>query len=494
MKKRTISALLALLIAASSFTALTSCNSPDTDTSPNDTTIAENTAAPVETEPEDTSPKLELPEDLDLGGRDITIAVMTTNGWVQQRDFTFSDEASGEPINDAAKERIQKTEELLNCKVVAPELGSSKELTNKVRTDVMAGGDSYDALIPGMSDIYNLGTDGLLYDLYELEHIDTTKPWWSQSVTKHLSIMGKLFFTVGDISLIDNDGIGAIGFNKKLLENYNLESPYPSIFDGTWTVDKMFTMASKVTKDLNGDGVMDANDLYGYVADPLNILFMYFGTGETLTAKDENDLPYASVNNERTIRYIDRYLSFTNTEAYAQTTLFGGHEPCNTNFMNDQMLFRYTTMYRFTQMRNMETDFGFVTIPKLDESQDSYHHSYSFSSPGLAIPVTVSDPQMIGAAIEALSYYGRELMLKAYYDVTLQGKVARDDESAEVLDIIFDTSIIDLGNLYNFGGMRDIWAGFVTSGTNSFPSTYAGISEKVDLAIESLIETVSALE
>ena len=186
MKKQITSALLALLLAASSFTALTSCGSSDTGTTADNTASAD-TTAPTETVTEDDSPKLELPDDLDLNGRDITIAVMVSNGWVQQRDFKFSDEASGEPINDAAKERIQKTEELLNCKIVAPELGSSKELTNKVRTDVMAGGDSYDALIPGMSDIYNLGTDGLLFDLYELEYIDTTKPWWSQSVTKHLT-------------------------------------------------------------------------------------------------------------------------------------------------------------------------------------------------------------------------------------------------------------------------------------------------------------------
>ena len=124
---------------------------------------------------------------------------------------------------------------------------------------------------------------------------------------------------------------------------------------------------------------------------------------------------------------------------------------------------------------------------------DSLFLSRTF--PYLARLLAVIPPFLaLGAAVEAMSYYGREIMLPAYYDITLQGKIARDDESAGVLDLIFDTAMLDLGTLYNFGGMRDIFTNMVETKTNTFTSTYASIEQNVNTAIDKLIETVSALD
>ena len=492
MNKKLISSILALLMLAS--TVLVSCGDSGDAADVKNTTQANDTTEAVETVPEETGPKLELPEDIDLNGRTVNFAVQESAGWVQQRDFKFSEEASGEPVNDAAKERIQKTEELLNCKIAAHELGNDAGVASKAQAEILAGGNAYDVIMPGMTSIASLGTQGLLHDLNSIEHIDTSKPWWSQQVTKHLSIGGKLYFTLGDLSIIDNDGIATIGFNKQLVEDYDLESPYEYVFNGTWTSDKMFSMAKKATKDLNGDGVMDGNDLYGFVSNNNNLIYNLFGGGVTLTDKDKDDMPYASINNERTIAIIDQYIDFINSgNYYTAANIFGDVVGGNNAFMNNQMLFRMISMFRFTQMRDMETDFGFVTIPKFDESQDSYYHGYSYASPGTASPVTVKDTAAVGAAVETMSYYGREIMLPAYYDITLQGKIARDDESAGVLDLIFDTAMLDLGTLYNFGGMRDIYTNMVDTKTNNFTSTYASIEQTVNTAIGTLVETVSAL-
>lgn len=238
MNKKLISSILALLMLAS--TVLVSCGDSGDAADVKDTTQTNDTTETVETIPEETGPKLELPDDIDLNGRTVNFAVQESAGWVQQRDFKFSEEASGEPVNDAAKERIQKTEELLNCKIAAHELGNDAGVASKAQAEILAGGNAYDVIMPGMTSIASLGTQGLLHDLNSIEHIDTSKPWWSQQVTKHLSIGGKLYFTLGDLSIIDNDGIATIGFNKQLVEDYDLESPYEYVFNGTWTSDKMF--------------------------------------------------------------------------------------------------------------------------------------------------------------------------------------------------------------------------------------------------------------
>ena len=63
-------------------------------------------------------------------------------------------------------------------------------------------------------------------------------------------------------------------------------------------------------------------------------------------------------------------------------------------------------------------------------------------------PETLSDADDIPAeaslVIEALASMSKEVYT-AYYDVSLKGNAARDEESLEMLEIIFDTRVLDLG-------------------------------------------------
>jgi hypothetical protein len=60
-------------------------------------------------------------------------------------------------------------------------------------------------------------------------------------------------------------------------------------------------------------------------------------------------------------------------------------------------------------------------------------------------PVTVQNTEKVGAVIEALAAESRKSVLPAFYDIALKTKYARDDDSAEMIDIIRD------GISYNFG-------------------------------------------
>ena len=54
--------------------------------------------------------------------------------------------------------------------------------------------------------------------------------------------------------------------------------------------------------------------------------------------------------------------------------------------------------------------------------------------------------------LEELAYQGLQLLTPAFYDQTLVGRYVRDEESAEMLDIIFATHVYDLGSYYKIGG------------------------------------------
>ena len=65
----------------------------------------------------------------------------------------------------------------------------------------------------------------------------------------------------------------------------------------------------------------------------------------------------------------------------------------------------------------------------------------------MGVPSVIDSDEydFVGIVLEALSVTGYEYVRPALYEVTLQGKLARDRESQDMLDLIFDTMSIDFG-------------------------------------------------
>ena len=50
------------------------------------------------------------------------------------------------------------------------------------------------------------------------------------------------YYMTGDITIMDDIGTWALGFNKTLVDEYSLDDPYTMVRDGTWTYDAMHAM------------------------------------------------------------------------------------------------------------------------------------------------------------------------------------------------------------------------------------------------------------
>ena len=61
-----------------------------------------------------------------------------------------------------------------------------------------------------------------------------------------------------------------------------------------------------------------------------------------------------------------------------------------------------------------------------------------------AVPATVSDPEFVSAVAECLAAESKNILTPAFYEISLQGKVLRDNESEDVLKIILDTMTGDV--------------------------------------------------
>ena len=129
-------------------------------------------------------------------------------------------------------------------------------------------------------------------------------------------------------------------------------------------------------------------------------------------------------------------------------------------------------------MRDCEVEYGIVPYPKWDEAQESYN-GYDISA-FISIPSSVGDPEMVGKTLEMLNYYSETLVLPTYYNISLNMKSVRDEESIAMLDLIFNDIYCDAGRTY-FGLDNTSMFNLVYSishyvykkGTGEFASFYA---------------------
>ena len=142
----------------------------------------------------------------------------------------------------------------------------------------------------------------------------------------------------------------------------------------------------------------------------------------------------------------------------------------------------------------MEGDFGILPLPKYDVSQEKYRSPVNpYSGAVIGVPPTVSDFERTGIILEAMAAESRYTLLPAYYDTLLMRKYIRDDESSDMLDIIFSNIVYDTGAVYNFGNVFTDFIGLASNNDRNVISLYErrlGVMEKDIAKTIDLIESM----
>ena len=113
-------------------------------------------------------------------------------------------------------------------------------------------------------------------------------------------------------------------------------------------------------------------------------------------------------------------------------------------------------------------------------------------SRAFSVPVT-ADMEMVGLVLESLAVESVEGVKPAFYDVVLNGKVVRDDESKEMLDIIFANKIFDIGLFGDIAGFRNMLKNLETRGSTDVVSSYASSLSAVETQLEKICENFDSL-
>ena len=422
----------------------------------------------------------------DYQGYDFTIL---SAGNVAYDDFSY-EEASSVALDNAMFLRKQKVESDYNISIDAV-VQKAYSTGNgpgyqKISQAVLGGDCFYDAALVAGYDVSVLAYNNMLYDLNSVPGLHLEKPWWDQQANSELAIDGLMFFTTGDITNQDNDSVFTLVFNKKLFEDYELENPYSLVKENQWTLESFEKLVKSVGQDLNHDDKMDENDLYGVLVWDDAIMGIINGVGEKCASVQENGEIVLSLYNERTVSALEQYFDiiFDENSAFCyQRHIRTGSGMWN----NNQALFWMTAMGNIPSMRTMEADFGILPYPKLSSEQTSYHNMVSpYNSQFYCVPLIQNDAEMTGTILEALAYYGYTIVKPAYYDKTLVGQSTRDDESAEMLDIIFSTLSFDFGYYYQVGSYNSQLIFMVREYDRNFTSRYEAYKTEAETQLNTI--------
>ncbi len=495
--------ITALILAAALLLPLTACGGgtvkePTATAAPSG--AADTSAAPAETKPATDEYGRELIDtalpELDFKGAKLNLFVRNDQGFEYEFDVT---EANGEVMNDVIYERNKSVEERL--KIAMTFTGVSLSGGNETKTlenSITAGDGAFDLAAVHSSYGARLARSGYFYNLNRVKYCDFDKPWWNSDLNEELNVYNYLPFAYGSACLSGTMRAVVTFFNStKAATSFKGVNLYQVVKDGKWTMDKLYELCDAAYVDTNGDGKRDNGDFYGLAmmqqATPMDAFIAAFDL--SITTRNKDGIPELSLYSERTVNAIDALKKLLNenkgviTLPYNPSSATAANELCLGKFKDSTAIFTFTNLYFTDELRDFADDYGILPMPKYDEAQAGYytlpHNAFSL----LAIPIDTKNADAADAAMEALCEQSWRTVMPAYFETAMKSKYLRDQESAQMFDLIMDGVHINFGSAYQkhcIGAIGEL----IRNLSLDFASTYASKEASFQSALADLLENL----
>lgn len=496
MKKN---APLSLLLAALLLTGA-ACGSEDTqDTAPHTgDTVTDTDSDAAETESE-TLYADHLPDDLDFGGATVRIHARGDEDSLMEVAVV---ELNGDALNDAIYNRNARVSERLNVileRVDGPGWENYAAELNRIKASIIAGDNSYQCIAAWNAYVTLLALDNCFRDLTPLPYLETDMPWWNQTSVNSMALGGKLLFLTGDISFLTSFGGAYVLFtNDRLAKDHGIPSIPAMVRNGSWTLDNMLAITKNIYSDVDGNGVMDEKDSYGYVTDFYNAVDSWYTASDIHQITLENGEPVYTPQLERVTALIEKISPmFYNGSLVG--TYYTDAETQMDMFKNGQALIILRELDNArSYFRDMEDSYTINPLPKYDEAQNGYYSNTYTGATMWCIPTDNPEPEIAAAVMEALAADSYTNVMPAYFETCLQGKLSRNEDTIDMLQVIREGAVADIEYLYSFifgtphYVMRDVLSD--KNGSANVASWYAKNNERIRAQIDSTIQTIQNMQ
>lgn len=394
-----------------------------------------------------------LPE-LDFEGTSVKFAVAEgNNGSFTERSIRVEEE-NGNSVDSQIIARNAGIEERLNVTIDLALITGYKELTSLINSSLASGDTDYDVIGGYQYFDINLATKGYLLDLnkldaYGADYIDFDADYWAKSYNDNLQYQNIRYWITGDLSLRYTGGAYCTFVNAKLYNEY-LNERYGDIYDfvrdGKWTIDALMEMSKLIYGDLNTNEKVDEEDRVGYA---LEIQDSTNGLAIAADVKFSETNPDGSVvltfGDDKTVSFMSKLYQLV----YENNTLVPANSDSKTTmefFASGNLGFCTTKVHMAeVYLREMNDDYYIIPFPKFDLNQAEYkgtvHDGVTIF--GINYALDEFQVQASAATLELMAAETLRIVTPEYYDNSMKYKYTRDDNAADMIDIIRNSVTTD---------------------------------------------------
>jgi len=452
--KRIISVLLAVLMLAPCALFLYSC----AENSENKTTVTGTGASSQKAWLDN------LPEDLYFDGAtyDIALAGYAADPSAANYWTLVADESSGDAVKNEIFKRNQKIEARLGVKIVISATATPSLTQSNLLNSLQAGTDDYDLVSGPQEYDYDLASRGLLQNIYKYsDYIDLSAEYWGSDVNREYEYNGYVGFVTSPATIAYYSAWYCIFANLDIYEKH-LFAEYGSIYDivrrGDWTIDLFMDMIEKAYID-NGDiqDKEDVNDQLGLYMSKLRINPLAVGMGVHFSERTADGGVEITINRPVTVTACEKLTELLSLKGALIEP--NGNAYIN-EFGNGKYLFGLETVGSCQSLLEMQKDFTVLPLPKLEAGESTkYSNHFNGWFQHFGIPIGAPDGVMSAAVLEALTAESYRSVMPVYYDEALKYRYTRDDDTADMIDLIRNSAYVDfaIGNTEDLMKISDFF-------------------------------------
>ena len=434
----------------------------------------------------------------DFGGREIRIltSINESENWLTNSNYMIegTGEITGELVNDAVYKRNMDVENLLNVTFKYTHIDEDwATVQREISKLILSGTDTFDLIINDLRSLFSLSLEGMFLNVNNNNVFDLSQSYWYKDFMDDVSIgKEKSFILAGDYFVDILRNCHALFLNKSMLNDQMQgasDELYQKVIDGKWTFDEFLTLTKDFLKDINGDGVFkNADDQFGFICVGTwgsAMPFMISADTDLLT-KDADGIPSLTMNNPKSL-LLHEYLSKLFSPDSGGNSTFDGGELISQFHSRRGLMVGYQRLATLEQLRGMEDEVSILPYPKLNLEQQKYRTNPNNIAEVGVIPTTTSDFDVVCVVVEALNRETKNTVLPAYYEQSLKIKYARDEASAQIIDIIHD----NMGNVLPVAleeQIPDLLTIFNVTSNKNFTSAYERIENRTKEKLNKVIE------
>jgi hypothetical protein len=211
-------------------------------------------------------------------------------------------------------------------------------------------------------------------------------------------------------------------------------------------------------------------------------------TGSVVGQINAKGEPEYCAMNEHFINSFNKIVELAN-KAYSFNVAVDNNPQGVSIFASGNSLYDWCLVYNIIDMRSSDINFGIIPLPKLDEMQENYYsNTNAYSTALVSVPITVSDTDRAGLILEAYSARGMQEITPVFNDIQVMTKSIRDEESAEMLELIFANQMYDIGYFFRWGDTFSKVKGAFNERSTNIVSVLESVAKQSAKDVQSAID------